>query len=665
MYPPRLSHTCLALLGVALVAAPSAQAAVGLVPSLDSPIEDVGAPTAVAHGQFDGGNRTDLAVLDPTAETVTIWRATLFGRFDKGNTLATGNNPAAIAVGEFNGDSDPDLAVTNKADDTISLYTGTGATSATFASAGTVPAGTDPGAFVAGLYDAGTDTDFVVVNETGDTISVLFGTGASAATFNPPISHSMGAGAGPRGIADGDFNGDGDEDLAVGNVSTDEVKIMIGASGVNFNAGPTLDTGHIDPIFPAAADLDGDGLSELVVGHSSANVVSVFDVTAGPVFAAPLNFTTVASARGLVLRDIDGDSDPEILTAEIPNSGDELSVRTGLPGLSFTGRAAIRIPDGAQGLDGYTQTASGTLPGGQVIVPSKDRGALSVFQVNDYHLGLTAGTLDTVEVGKVSTAVQKVTFTNDGFGAVTPTSISLSGAANDYLVASNGCIGVTIASGASCDVDFRFAPTATGTRSVNVAIRDGAMRIEPLDTVLLSRTAVAAVAPGTGPAGPAGGTGADGAQGPAGQQGLPGLPGANGQQGPPGATGPQGEPGRDAKVTCRPRKRKGSTVKVVCTVQLVPAGAGTRVSARLTRRGVVYARSAPRSRPARARLQALRAIPSGRYRLTTVTVGPDGRLVRHSTVVVRTHHYPSEGAARLAIEDCRASRTGPGRDSDP
>jgi hypothetical protein len=193
---------------------------------------------------------------------------------------------------------------------------------------------------------------------------------------------------------------------------------------------------------------------------------------------------------------------------------------------------------------------------------------------------------------------------------------------------------VTIASGASCDVDFRFAPTATGTRFVNVAIRDGAMRIETLDTVLLSRTAVAAAAPGTGPAGPAGADGADGAQGPAGQQGLPG---ANGQQGPPGATGPQGEPGRDAKVTCRPRKRKGSTVKVVCTVQLVPAGAGTRVSARLTRHGVVYARSAPRSRPARARLHALRAIPSGRYRLTTVTVGPEGRLVRHSTVVVRTH----------------------------
>jgi len=651
MYSLRLSLACLALFGAALFAVPPAGAAVGLVPSLDSPIENVGAPTAVAFGQFDGGNRTDLAVLDPTAETVTIWRATLFGRFDRGNTLGTGNSPAAIVVGEFNGDTDPDLAVTNKADDTISLYTGTGATSASFSSAGTVPAGSDPGAMVVGEFNGDTDADFAVVNESGDTVSVLFGTGASAATFSAPSTISMGAGAGPRGIALGKFNGDSDPDLAVGNITTDEVKIFTGGSGVSFNGGPTLDTGHIDPIFPAAADMDGDGLSELAVGHSSANVVSVFDVTAGPVFGAPLNFTSIASARGLALRDIDGDADPEIIATEIPNSGDELSVRNGLPGLSFASRAAVRVPDGAAGLEGYTQTASGTTPGGQVIVPSKDSGVLSVFNVNDYHLGLTTPALDTVEVGKISTGAQKVTFTNDGFGAVTPTSISVSGAANDYLVASNGCVGVTIASGASCDVELRFAPTAIGSRSVNVGIRDGATRLETIDTVLLTRTAVAAVAPGTGPAGPAGSTGpagadgADGAtgatgaqgatglQGAAGAQGVTGAPGATGQQGP---AGPQGAPGRDARVTCKPAKRKRGQVKVTCTVRLAPAARSTRVRARLSRRGVLYAAGSARSgRTSSVRLRAVRPIPSGRYRLTSVSTDRRGQTtIRHSTVIV-------------------------------
>ena len=72
-----------------------------------------------------------------------------------------------------------------------------------------------------------------------------------------------------------------------------------------------------------------------------------------------------------------------------------------------------------------------------------------------------------------------MTFTNDGFGAVTPTSIVLNSNANDFLVGANGCVGVTLAAGSSCDVDFRFAPTATGTRSASVSFRDSGRRMEP------------------------------------------------------------------------------------------------------------------------------------------------------------------------------------------
>ena len=640
----RLSLACLALSGAAFVAAPTAGAAVGLVPSLDSPIGDVGAPSAVAHGHFDGGDRPDLAVLDTAAETVTIWRASLFGRFVKGNTLATGNNPAAIITGEFNGDTDADIAVTNKADGTISLFTGTNAGSATFSSAGTVAAGTNPGAMVAGLYDAGTDTDLVVVNEVGDTISVLFGTGAAAATFNPAIQHSMGAGANPRGIAVGDFNGDADEDLAIGNITTDDVKIMIGASGVNFNPGVTLDTDNPDPIYPAAADVDGDGLAELAVGHLSSNVISVFEVTAGGAFANPIQFSGQSSVGGVNLTDIDGDADPEMIVTERPAQGDELAVRKGAPGTAFFARAGIRVPDGVGAPDAYIQAASGVNPAGRAIVPSEEGGALSVFDVNDYHLGLTAGALDTVEVGKISTAVQKVTFTNDGFGAVTPTSIVMNENANDFLVGANGCVGVTLAAGSSCDVDFRFAPTAAGSRNSRVSFRDSGRRMETIDNVLLTRTAIAPVVPGTGPAGPAGpagsdgtdgtnGTnGADGAAGPQGAAGADGSDGTNGANGTPGPAGPQGAPGRDARVTCKPAKRKRGKVKVTCTVRLAPAARAARVRARLSRHGTVYARGTA-GRASSVTLRPVRALRAGRYRLTTVSTDRRGRTVVRRTWV--------------------------------
>ena len=205
--------------------------------------------------------------------------------------------PRGIAVGEFNGDSTRTLPSGADADDTISLFTGTGASSATFSVVGTVPAGTDPGAIVAGQLDAGTDSDLAVVNETGDTFSVLFGTGASAATFNAPIPHSLGTGANPRGIAVGEFNGDGDPDLAVGNIGSDEVKVVIGATGVNFNPFATITTGSLDPTFLTAADVDGNGLTELAVGHASSNIITLHTST-GSSFGAPASSPRARRSAG-------------------------------------------------------------------------------------------------------------------------------------------------------------------------------------------------------------------------------------------------------------------------------------------------------------------------------------------------------------------------------
>ena len=234
--------------------------------------------------------------------------------------------------------------MTNKSDGTISLFTGTGAGSATFSNAaGTVPAGAQPGAMVTGEFNGDTDPELAVVNETGDTFSVLTGTGAAAATFNAPIPNSLGAGAGPRGIAIGKFNGDSDPDLVLGTVTSDEVRIFTGGSGVNFNAGATLDTNNPDPVFPAAADMDGDLQTELAVGHTSSNVISVFPITAG-VFGAPIQFTGFASVSGIALRDIDGDADAELLATERPAQGHELAVRKGAPGVSFFHRTGISSP---------------------------------------------------------------------------------------------------------------------------------------------------------------------------------------------------------------------------------------------------------------------------------------------------------------------------------
>ena len=626
----RPAFISLSLLLTAIAAPPGASAAIGLQRTFDVTLDVGGEPAFAVDANFDGGTRPDLAILDPVAETVTIWRAQAFGRFISGAVLATGNNPRAIAVGEFNGDSDPDLAVTNNQDDTISLFTGTGATSASFSSVGTVPAGADPGQIVSGQFDAGTDGDLALVNETGDTFSVLFGTGATAATFSAPIPNSLGTGAAPREITVGEFNGDADPDLAVGNIGSDEVKVVSGATGVNFNPFATITTGDLDPNSLSAADVDGNGLTDLAIGHGSSNIISLVTVSAGG-FGSPLDLTESSSLSGVALRDIDGDGDPELLGTSPSAGPDVLSVRKGLAGASFGSRAIIPVGDGATSPVAFTQPASGLQPQGHVFVLDREDGMVDAFQTSDYHLALTSGTLDSVEVGRISTAAQRVTFTNDGFGPVTPRSIQMTGAANDFIVASNECVGLTLVSGADCDVDVRFAPTAVGSRTVQLSFRDDATRFEPFDTVTLTRTAVTPTSGPAGPAGPAGPTGPSGPAGSTGPAGQTGAEGPAGEQGPQGQQGPAGPQGRDARVTCRVRRPRGGRIRVVCTVRLIAAANARRTRARLTRSGVVYATGS--SKGTRVRLRPHRAIDAGRYRLTIVSIDRRGvKTVRRSTV---------------------------------
>ncbi len=61
------------------------------------------------------------------------------------------------------------------------------------------------------------------------------------------------------------------------------------------------------------------------------------------------------------------------------------------------------------------------------------------------------------------------------------------------------------------------------------------------------------------------------------------------QTGKTGATGPAGPAGRDAVVTCKPGKVKGSKVKVTCSVALATA-AHASVRATFSRAGKVVAR---------------------------------------------------------------------------
>ena len=255
-------------------------------------------------------------------------------------------------------------------------------------------------------------------------------------------------------------------------------------------------------------------------------------------------------------------------------------------------------------------------------------------------------------------AAQAVTLTNSGSAPLHVGGETFTGPnAGAFLVSSSTCARA-VPVGSSCALLVRFAPQGAGpnTATLNVLFNSASSPTQ----VALSGTGGSLPAGPTGPAGPAGPggsagpagpsgpagpagpkgptgpaggvgpsgsngsagpTGPAGPQGPAGPAGERGSNGSDGSDGSAGPAGPQGPRGPAGDATCRVSK-----LRVTCGVRFVVAP--KRVSARLERRGVVYARGKARHGSRALRLRAVRPISPGRYTLRLTVVGRHGKARR-------------------------------------
>ena len=124
-----------------------------------------------------------------------------------------GSGPVAVASGDFNGDGFPDRAVVNSGNDSVSILLGTG--DGNFQPAVNYTVGGFPTAIVAGDFNHDGHLDLAVANYgdigNGGSVSILLG--RSDGTFAAGATYPMNYG--PAAIVAGDFDGDGNLDLAV------------------------------------------------------------------------------------------------------------------------------------------------------------------------------------------------------------------------------------------------------------------------------------------------------------------------------------------------------------------------------------------------------------------------------------------------------------------
>ena len=147
---------------------------------------------------------------------------------------------------------------------------------------------------VTNAHPAGTYTVTVTAFDSGGaTASKTFSlTVTTPVTCNPvyfPTATNFTVGEYPRSVAVGDFNGDGQQDLAVANYNSDNVSILLGDGTGNFSA-PTNFSVGTGPLSLAVGDFNGDGNQDLAVANRLSGNVSILLGDGTGNFSAPTNF---------------------------------------------------------------------------------------------------------------------------------------------------------------------------------------------------------------------------------------------------------------------------------------------------------------------------------------------------------------------------------------
>ncbi len=452
----------------------------GFSEATGSPILTGTSPTAAAVGDFNGDGRQDLAVANNGSNNVTI----LLGNGSGGFTLAPGSpvggvtQPRAIAMSDFNSDGYQDLVVANLSPN-VSILLGNGSGGFSAAAGSPVAVGNLPSAVTTGDFDGDGKPDLAVTNAASNTVTILLGSGTGG--FTQPVGSPITVGNYPDAVTAGDFNGDGQQDLAVGNFNSNSVTILLGIGGGGFSVAAgspiTVATG---PIFITAGNFNGDGAADLIVVSLDAENMTILLGTGGGGFSqaagSPIGLGFRASA--VTLGDFNDDGKQDLAVGSFSFNNVTVLLANCLPSIAASAPLMRRQGSVSTAATIATVSDAETPAGSLTVVATNVPANITVNGLTNTDGSITA---NIAALCNATAGANTVSLTvTDGNGLTSTVNLTVEVAVNvgptltyaNQTVAPNGTLTINPATvpgdnGSIASIVVQSQGTFTGTVSVN------------------------------------------------------------------------------------------------------------------------------------------------------------------------------------------------------